>query len=166
MKSPSRRHESLIPLSRQHQHALLLCLRIHRGLIEHSADSNWLQLKADHAIRFYEGDLVTHFQAEEEFLFPAMREIPAATEIVDELLAEHGQMRQLIDQLRQMEIGSIAAILKEFADTLEAHIRKEERKLFPIYEQQASPEDTTRIERAIVSLIGSATEPADMELLS
>jgi len=166
MKSPSRRHESLIPLSRQHQHALLLCLRIHRGLIEHSADSNWLQLKADHAIRFFEGDLVTHFQAEEEFLFPAMREIPAATEIVDELLAEHGQMRQLIDQLRQMEIGSIAATLKEFADTLEAHIRKEERKLFPIYEEQASPEAIARIERAIVSLIGSATDPADMELLS
>jgi iron-sulfur cluster repair protein YtfE (RIC family) len=166
MKSPSRRHDSLIPLSRQHQHALLLCLRIHRGLIEHSADSNWLQIKADHAIRFFEGDLVTHFQAEEEFLFPAMREISAATEIVDELLAEHGQMRQLIDQLRQMEIGSIAATLKAFADTLEAHIRKEERKLFPIYEQQASPETIARIERAIVSLIGSASEPADMELLS
>jgi len=166
MKSPSRRHESLIPLSRQHQHALLLCLRIHRGLIEHSADSNWLQLKADHAIRFFEGDLVTHFQAEEEFLFPAMREIPAATEIVDELLAEHGQMRQLIDQLRQMEIGSIAATLKEFADTLEAHIRKEERKLFPIYEQQASPETIARVERAIVSLIGSGFAPNDMELLS
>lgn len=166
MKSPSRRHDSLIPLSRQHQHALLLCLRIHRGLIEHHADSNWLQLKADHSIRFYEGDLVTHFQAEEEFLFPALREIPAATEIVDELLAEHGQMRQLIDQLRLVAISSIAATLKEFADTLEAHIRKEERKLFPIYEEQASPETIARIERAIVSLIGSASEPADIELLS
>ena len=165
MKSPSRRHESLIPLSRQHQHALLLCLRIHRGLIEHSADSNWLQLKAEHTIRFFEGDLVTHFQAEEEFLFPAMREIPAATEIVDELLAEHGQMRQLIDQLRQMEIGSIAATLKEFADTLEAHIRKEERELFPIYEQQALPETISRVERAIVSLIGSAFQPRHPELL-
>ena len=166
MKSPSRRHDSLIPLSRQHQHALLLCMRIHRGLIEHPADSNWLQLKADHSIRFYEGDLVTHFQAEEEFLFPAMLEIPAATEIVDELRAEHSQMRRLVDQLRQIDIGSIAATLKEFADTLEAHIRKEERKLFPIYEQQASPETIARVERAIVSLIGSGFAPNDMELLS
>jgi hemerythrin-like domain-containing protein len=53
----------------------------------------------------------------------------------------------------------------EFADTLEAHIRKEERELFPIYEQQASPETIVRVERAIFSLIGSATQPRNPELL-
>jgi len=165
MKTSSRRHNSLIPLSREHQYALLLCLRIHRGLIEHHADSNWLQMKADHAIRFFEGDLMTHFQAEEEFLFPAMREIAGTTEIIDELLGQHRKMRALIDQLRQIEISLLAATLKEFADTLEAHIRKEERELFPIYEQQALPETISRVERAIVSLIGSALQPRNPELL-
>jgi len=55
--------------------------------------------------------------------------------------------------------------LKEFADALEAHVRKEERELFPIYEQQASRETTARVERAILSLIGSASQPRHPELL-
>jgi iron-sulfur cluster repair protein YtfE (RIC family) len=165
MKTSSRRDDSLIPLSREHQYALMLCLRIHRGLIEHDGNSNWLQMKAGHAVRFFEGELVTHFQAEEEFLFPAMREISGATEIIDELLADHTKLRRLIDQLRQIEASSLASTLKEFADTLEAHIRKEERELFPIYEQQASPETISRVERAIFSLIGSASQPRHPELL-
>jgi len=165
MKTPSRRHDSLIPLSRQHQHALLLCLRIHRGLIEHDADPDWLQVKAGHAVRFFEEDLVTHFQAEEEFLFPAMTELSGAPELIGELLAEHGKIRQLVDQLRENEAGSLASTLEELADTLEAHIRKEERKLFPIYEQRASPEIISRVERGIFSLVGSAAQPGNLELL-
>jgi iron-sulfur cluster repair protein YtfE (RIC family) len=165
MKMSARRHDSLIPLSREHQYGLMLCLRIHRGLIEQGTDSNWLQTKADHAVRFFQGELLTHFQAEEMFLFPAMRDISSATEIIAELLAEHGQIERLIDQLRQIEISSLAATLKEFADTLEAHIRKEERELFPIYEEQASPETIFLVERAIFGLIGSASHPRHPELL-
>jgi iron-sulfur cluster repair protein YtfE (RIC family) len=165
MTTSTRRHDSLIPLSREHQYALMLCLRIHRGLIEHDADANWLQIKASQAVRFFEGELAAHFQAEEEILFPAMSELSGAPRIVDELLAEHDQIRQLIGQLRQIEPSSLASTLKEFADTLEAHIRKEERELFPIYEQQASPETIFRVERAIFSLIGSASQPRNPELL-
>jgi len=98
-------------------------------------------------------------------LFPAMREHSDASRIIEELLAEHGQMRRLVDQLRQIDVNSLAATLKEFADTLEAHIRKEERELFPIYEQQASAETISRVERAIFSLIGSASQPRNPELL-
>ncbi|MEK6285735.1 MAG: hemerythrin domain-containing protein [Acidobacteriota bacterium] len=165
MTTSARRNDSLIPLSREHQYALMLCLRIHRGLIEHDADANWLQMKAGVAVRFFEGELAAHFQAEEEVLFPAMRELSGAQQIIDELLVEHGKMRRLIDELRQIELSSLASTLKEFADTLEAHIRKEERELFPIYEQQASPEIVFRVERAIFSLIGSAAQPRNPELL-
>lgn len=165
MTTSSRRHDSLIPLSREHQYGLMLCLRIHRGLIEHDADENWLQMKAGVAVRFFEGELLTHFQAEEEFLFPAMRELRGARPIIDELLGEHEQMGHLIDEMRQRELGSLASTLKEFADTLEGHIRKEERELFPIYEQQASPECMLRVEHAIFRLIGSASQPRHPELL-
>lgn len=165
MTTSSRRHDSLIPLSREHQHGLMLCLRIHRGLIEHDSDENWLQMKAGVTVRFFEGELLTHFQAEEQFLFPVLRELQGAKPIIDELLGEHEHMRALIDELRIREPGSLASTLKEFADMLEAHIRKEERELFPIYEQQASPETTLRVERAIFGLIGSASHPRNPELL-
>ena len=165
MNTSSRRNDSLIPLSREHQYALMLCLRIHRGLIEHDADANWLQMKAGVAVSFFEGELVIHFQAEEEVLFPAMRELSGAPQIIEGLVAEHGKIGRLIDQLRQIDVHSVAATLKEFADTLEAHIRKEERELFPIYEQQALSETIVRVERAILSLIGSASQPRNPELL-
>jgi len=71
----------------------------------------------------------------------------------------------LADQLRRQAVGSLAATLKEFADALEAHIRKEERKLFPIYEQQASPETSSRVEREIFGLIGAAAQPRRPEFL-
>jgi iron-sulfur cluster repair protein YtfE (RIC family) len=165
MPTSSRRHDSLIPLSREHQYALMLCLRINRGLIEHDADSNWLQMKAAQAVEFFEGDLATHFQAEEEHLFPAMWDLAGAPQIIDELLLEHGKIRRLIDQLRRVELSTLASTLKKLADTLEVHIRKEERALFPIYEHQASPETMVRVERAIFSLIGSASHPRNPELL-
>jgi iron-sulfur cluster repair protein YtfE (RIC family) len=122
-------------------------------------------MKAGHAVRFFESELVIHFQAEEELLFPAMAELEGAPPIVEELLAQHETIRRLYDQLQKPEPGSLSSTLKEFADTLEAHIRKEERELFPIYEQQASPETIVRVERAIFSLIGSATQPRNPELL-
>jgi iron-sulfur cluster repair protein YtfE (RIC family) len=165
MTDSSRRHDSLIPLSREHQYALMLCLRIHRGLIDHKTDKKWLQMKAGQAVSFFEGELAAHFQAEEEVLFPPMRDLSGASRIIDELLAEHEQMRRLVDQLGQIDLTSISSTLKEFADTLEAHIRKEERELFPIYEQQASPGVIVMVERAILSLIGSASQPRHPELL-
>ena len=142
----------------------MLCMRIHRGLVERDADSNWLQLKASHAVRFFESELVTHFQAEEMFLFPAMEGMPGSTEVVEELLTEHSKIRRLSDQL-QVEVPSLAATLKEFADTLEAHIRKEERELFPIYEEHASPETISLVGPGIFGLIGSASRPRHPELL-
>ena len=165
MTASSRRHDSLIPLSREHQYALMLCLRIHRGLLECDTDATWLQMKADHSVRFFEGELLTHFRAEEEFLFPAMRELSGAMPLIDELLGEHETIRTLIDQLRRIETGTLASTLKQFADTLERHIRKEERELFPIYEQQASPQTMSHVERAILNLIGSASQPRNPELL-
>jgi iron-sulfur cluster repair protein YtfE (RIC family) len=165
MTASSRRHDSLIPLSREHQYALMLCLRIHRGLDEHDGDESWLQLRAETAVRFFESELLTHFQAEETILFPAMRDLSDATPIIAELLAEHEKLRGLIDQLGRSEHDPLIRILKEFADTLEAHVRKEERKLFPIYEQQASPEIIFRVEHGIFDLIGSAAQPRSPELL-
>ena len=56
-----RRHESLIPLSREHQYGLLVCLRIHRGMENHRADLDWLSDRAEKVIRFFESDLRMHF---------------------------------------------------------------------------------------------------------
>src|SRR6476620_10040026 len=104
MKRPARRDESLIPLSREHQYALLLCLRIHRGLPARNStrnnDIDWLRTRADRTIRFFDEELTLHFQAEEQVLFPAMKGLSGAPEIIEELLAEHRMLEAVVNSLR------------------------------------------------------------------
>ncbi|MCI0485379.1 MAG: hemerythrin domain-containing protein [Blastocatellia bacterium] len=164
MKS-SRRHTSLIPLSREHQYGLLLCLRIHRGVPLHKEDEAWIRQKADDAIRFFEGDLVPHFKAEEEILFPAMQSYPGASRLIEELLADHRKIERLIERLRQGDGSNLGDVLSELADTLEAHIRKEERRLFPIYEEHVTARTAREVEQKILRLVGDALKPRDPELL-
>lgn len=151
MKS-ARRHESLIPLSREHQYALLLCLRIHRGLESHQNDPVWLQSKAENVVRFFAGDLRPHFQAEEEVLFPAMQH--CATELLRDLIAEHRKLEWLAGGLHYCETGFLSTRLKAFADLLEAHVRREERELFPLFEQQVTPNAAQQVGAEITQLIG------------
>jgi hemerythrin-like domain-containing protein len=164
MKSP-RRHESLIPLSREHHYGLMLCLRIHRGLQLRSNDETWTREKAAQAAQFFATDLAAHFKAEEEALFPAMRDIAGASELLNELLSEHRKLETLAGRLRGSQVRQLVDALGEFADLLEAHIRKEERELFPLYERLVSDEVAAEVERAVKGVIGNARQPKNPELL-
>lgn len=161
----TKRHESLIPLSREHHYALMLCLRINRGLPIHIADPEWLRSKARQTIQFFELDLQTHFRAEEQILFPAMRDIPQTAALISELCSEHREIETLMKRLQSGEAESIATTLKEFARVLEAHVRKEERLLFPAYEAEISKPAAERVGREMLALIGSALQPRNPDLL-
>ncbi|HEU4387162.1 MAG TPA: hemerythrin domain-containing protein [Blastocatellia bacterium] len=163
--STRRRHESLIPLSREHHYALMLCLHINRGLAAHREESGWLQTKARQAALFVETDLATHFRAEEQILFPSIQRISDAGSVIERLLAEHRELERLGQQLREVGSATAAGILKEFAALLEDHIRKEERLLFPIFERELPEPIAAKVGRCIVALIGSALHPNHPELL-
>ena len=164
MKS-SRRHESLIPLSREHHYGLMLCLRIHRGLPLRKHDETWARVKAAQAARFFATDLTAHFKAEEEALFPAMRDFSGASGLLSELLTEHRKLEALAERLRGTEAAKLVDALGEFADLLEAHIRKEERELFPLYERQMNPEGAAEVGREVKYIIGNAMQPRNPDLL-
>lgn len=131
-----KRDANLVPLSRQHFHALALCMRIHR----HRGDGSMLQLEM---LALYAGDERFHFQAEEKFLFPAARRIAAVAPLVRELRAEHTRLRRAFAAARRRTLKS--AELTRFADLLEAHIRKEERQLFEECQKQMSAKELTAI---------------------
>lgn len=160
-----RRHESLIPLSREHHYGLLVCLRIHRGLETHETDREWLRERAQRVIRFFETDLRAHFEAEEEIVFPAMSGMEEAEATIAQLIGEHRGLLALVDRLRQSPNLELSPLLREFADLLEAHIRKEERILFPCYEQNISPKVAGQVKSQILEVIGSAMKPKHPELL-
>jgi len=160
-----RRHESLVPLSREHHYGLMLCLRIHRGLPLHGSDETWVREKAFQAAQFFATDLVAHFKAEEESLFPVVRGFAGASELLNELLSEHRELERIAERLGGSEAADLMCALGEFADLLEAHIRKEERDLFPLYEKQVGAELAAKVGRAVKSVIGDAMQPRNPELL-
>ncbi len=164
MKS-NRRHESLIPLSREHHYGLLVCLRIHRGIENHQADLSWLNERAEKVVRFFESDLKAHFKAEEEIVFPAMSGIEDSRAMIDQLVDEHRKLEKLVQRLRKARELRLAALLREFADLLEAHIRTEERALFPRYEQGVSSELARQVGLRVLELVGTTMKPKRPELL-
>ncbi len=159
-----RRHESLIPLSREHHYGLLVCLRIHRGIVKHHTDPDWLSERAERVIRF-ESDLKTHFEAEEKIVFPAMLEIEEAGTVIEQLIKEHRAVTRLVERLRRSRGLQLAPLLREFADLLEAHIRQEERVLFPCYERNISAKEAGQVKIQILQVIGSAMKPKNPVLL-
>lgn len=164
MKS-SRRHDSLIPLSREHHYGLMLCLRIHRGVPLHGDDETWVCAKAAQVAQFFASDLTGHFKAEEEVLFPAMRDFAGASELLSELLSQHKEIERLAGRLVGTNVAGFAETLVEFADLLELHIRKEEQELFPLYEEQAGARIEEEVGQALKAVIGHAMQPRNPELL-
>jgi hemerythrin-like domain-containing protein len=151
--SSARRHESLIPLSREHNHGLMLCLRVRRMLGLPSVDETLVCDTAADIAQFVATDLAAHFQAEEEVLFPAMRgfsEVP----LINELVSEHRELEALAKRLSELKAKELVGALGRFADLLESHIRKEERALFPLYERLVSEEAAAEIGYAVKLLIG------------
>ena len=116
------RDPSLIPLSRQHQNGLALCVLTRRSLEADVSPENVAKL-ARRVIDRYELELINHFEIEEQVLFPACGPMP----LIDELLAEHRAIEAFVTQLRA---APSVALLEQFCALLSSHIRREENELF------------------------------------
>src|SRR4051812_8105616 len=121
------RDPTLIPLSRQHQHGLALCVMTRRSLASDCSFEN-IQKLSGRVIDQFEVELLNHFQVEEQVLFPACGPLP----IIADLVAEHRALEALVAQLRT---AASAALLERFCELLSNHIRREERELFEQIQQ-------------------------------
>jgi hemerythrin-like domain-containing protein len=119
------RDANLVPLSRQHQHALALCVRITRALQKKGGDPGHWQAEMVHA---FEQEISAHFQAEENILFPIAAQFPATQLLAEELRREHAALREYFDQAASRRLDRNG--LLRFAEVLSGHVRKEERQLF------------------------------------
>jgi iron-sulfur cluster repair protein YtfE (RIC family) len=129
-------HPSLIPLSYDHHHGLALALRCRKqalGQIKPMGAAG-LRERANEVLSFYASNLVAHFRAEEEVVFPLIGSTaPGSSTIINELVRDHEQIREAVAQLEN-GIG-LAKLIFDLGDLLERHIRKEERELFPLFDQ-------------------------------
>ncbi len=152
------RHPSLQPLSHEHHHGLALALRCRKqglGQIKPMGAAG-LRERAKEFLEFYRGNLVAHFKAEEEVLFPLMREqLAGCGEMLDQLARDHAQLRQAMPQL---EAGTgLAKLIFDLGDLLERHIRKEERELFPLFEAHVEAALAEQLGAKLKELLTSAS---------
>ncbi len=147
------RDKNLVPLSRQHQHALALCVRVERALRARDADQAGWQAEIQ---QHFEQEIGMHFAAEEAALFPAAARFPEVKPLVDELLAEHGVLRDYFARAAARSLDR--AGLRKFADKLSAHIRKEERQLFEAIQKLMKVEDLAKLGAALEDALKNAPQ--------
>lgn len=147
------RDKSLIPLSRQHQHALALCVRIERAAQAGEVELGPWQAEIQ---RTYDQEIAIHFAGEEKELFPAARNFPELRALVEELLDEHARLRDFFDRASARSMAGND--LLEFAKTLSTHIRKEERQLFEGLQRVMKPEDLSSLGRAFDKELQNASK--------
>lgn len=134
-----KRHPGLIPLSHDHHHGLALALRCRKqalGQIKPMGPEG-LVLRAREFLSLYASELSSHFEAEERILFPQMSlHVPESEELIADLMRDHESVRLAVPKL-QANVG-LGKVIFDLGDLLERHIRREERELFPLFEQHAA----------------------------
>jgi iron-sulfur cluster repair protein YtfE (RIC family) len=141
-----KRHRCLIALSHDHHHGLVLAQLTKKNAPEYQNLPKDILGKINYAKNFYEKDLSIHFRKEEDVLFPMVKgRDKDLDELICSLLTEHISIIKMIFDLGESADKETA--LDELGHTLEDHIRKEERKLFPLIEEKFTDEELADIER-------------------
>jgi hypothetical protein len=149
-----KRHSRLIPLSRDHHHALVQARRLRRAA---GRDPTARRAATASFLGFFSDESVRPFRQEEERLFPALVDVACAEEFLVRALLDHQRLRALVARLDQnLSRGATdAPLMRELGDQLENHIRLEERRLFPLVEELV-PEALGRLDLAGTHADGEA----------
>jgi hemerythrin-like domain-containing protein len=147
------RDPSLIPLSRQHQHALALCVQLERALQAGAVDCGQWHSELH---QLYANEVQFHFAAEENILFPAAQRYSELAALVDELTGEHERLREYFVHAGHGAMS--AADLAVFAKLLSGHIRKEERQLFEALQRKMRPEELQSLGKELAQALRDAVQ--------
>lgn len=131
----SARKEALLPLTRDHHHALSQAGRLKRSAS--SEDRAVRTRAADDFVNFYLGRALHHFREEEELFFPTAIEFEQARPLIARAVMEHLNIHRLVGLLKAEILKSDAApgLMAEIAEALRLHVRFEEDQLFPLIEE-------------------------------
>jgi hemerythrin-like domain-containing protein len=152
------RHPNLVPLSHDHHHGLALALRCRKQALGQirPMGAEGLRARAQEFGAFFAGNLVRHFRAEEEILFPLMGSlVPESQAIIDRLLKDHEEIREASKRLESAT--GLGKMIFDLGDLLERHIRMEERELFPLFERHVGVVEAKGVAEQIKKIL----EPAE-----
>ena len=140
----TRRHDSLIPLTHDHHHALAQTRRLRSAAKDNERE---LLGQSQAFLDFFHDDTVNHFREEEEVVFPLAVEDGRAKELLARVMMEHLQIHALVSRLgvEVAESRVTPESASELATALEAHIRFEEGKVFPMLEEVVADDQLSAI---------------------
>ena len=139
-----KRHPALIALSHDHHNGLVQAVRLRRTAA--GGDASARLAVAREFGEFFRNEERVHLRDEEEELFPLLlRHVPSQPAPLRDARLQHVQLQGFA---RKLEIAVAAGIVdRETLDAagalLDAHIRLEERQLFPLIEELV-PDDQLR----------------------
>jgi hemerythrin-like domain-containing protein len=131
-----KRHPSLRPFSDDHHQGLVNARRLRRTA---SGEGGNPASTARDFLDFWQRDTSHHFRKEEEVLLPVLARYGGdfSERPILQMLTQHARIRglamQLSDELEQDEVREDT--LRRLGEQLEAHIRLEEREVFPLIEE-------------------------------
>lgn len=127
-----KRSEFLQPLSREHHAALSLARFCERAA--QSGDAAKVREACERAVAEFSGEIERHFQDEERDVLPLLQGAETRP-LVERTLDDHRRLRALLGDLQRNDIEALAG----FGARLLAHVRFEERALFPAIEAVLPP---------------------------
>lgn len=139
-----KRHIALKALSWEHHHGLVHARRLIRSATVQEDAAQAVEA----FLRFVQDDLKKHFRVEEEYLFPAYACHPDADEkLIAKVVTDHVKIRAAVMELERARLrgDAVDAFVESLGKLLEAHIRLEERRLFPAIEAILSLEELMRV---------------------
>jgi len=148
MSNPLKRHKALHSLSHDHHHGLILAQLIKKGSPLYKNLPSTTEGKKNYALQFYNTELIRHFEDEEKVLYPLVKNRDKKIDnLFEEIIAEHQQIKKLITKLESND--DVEDTMDEIGYLLESHIRKEERKLFPLIQNLLSDEELIHLENKL-----------------
>ncbi len=134
-----KRDTRLYLLSWDHHHGLVLARNLKLALAEETSEA--IERARCVLLEFWGMNLHSHFLAEEEILFPAVRHLETCSTEVEIVLAEHQQFYEMIAAINPSANNEeLVKLLTRFAELLVQHIRFEENVVFPKIEANLSNE--------------------------
>lgn len=98
---------------------------------------------------FWRHECDKHFRVEEEVLFPAYAAHAGDDDaLLARALADHAEIRRRVADVESAEVPA-GSPLRELGDRLSAHVRLEERELFPAIERALTPTELAELGVAI-----------------
>jgi iron-sulfur cluster repair protein YtfE (RIC family) len=157
-----KRTPELRTLSEDHHHGLVHARRLRRAAEGEKAKS--AEPVAKEFLDFWQKEIAIHFRKEEEVLLPVVARYggDVVQDPLVEMLAQHARIRGLVMRLSDEVVGGYVRLetLQELGEQLEAHIRLEERAVFPLVEESLSEAALTELAaRLEVKEAGPRVEP-------